>query len=285
MTAPMLDKLIRFQHPGRVFGFAQNLTDQTMAAIFGVDHPQYQSVLAELDGQRSAAAVRLAADPQVRADLHNVAVKKDAHVVAIGESTTADRLSWFELLRTLFDTERPDLGLRFDNLAVAGATTTQVLARLPEIRRQSADVLFCMLGANDAQRFGTHNVDPQHGDTGAGPRLVTAAETHRNLRELRARALPNAASCWVWVTPTPVNEALVAAFPFFRTAGISWANADIAETSASLIATDDLVIDSAPVVTAASAEPLLEDGVHPRLATQEALAARVVAALAKAATR
>jgi acyl-CoA thioesterase-1 len=271
MTDPMLDKLIRFQRPDRALTFTRGLNNKTTAAIFGIDETQYASALHDLDRQRTNAATRLATDPLVRANLKRLPFVEQQHLVAIGESTTADRLSWFEILRTLLQTERPDLGLRFSNLAISGATTTQVLAGLPGIRRQAADWLFCMLGTNDAQRF----------DPPTGPRLVTANETFRNLRELRARTLTSEAARWVWVTPTPIDEELVATFPYFGQAKISWTNADITELSDWIRTTDDLVIDSAPAIATAGARPFDDDGLHPSLATQEALTAQLIASLAQ----
>ncbi len=269
MSDAMLEKLVRFQQPGRALGFARELTDQTLAAIFGTDEESYRATLAELEAQRTSAVSILAADPVVRADLLGAPFEEGAHIVAVGESTTADRLSWFEILHALFDAERPELHLRFGNLAITGATTTQVLAGVPNIRRQAADWVFCMLGSNDSQRFGSPD----------GPQLVTRAETLRNLRELRARSLPGENSRWVWVTPTPVEESLVIAFPFFHAAGITWTNADLTDLSVAYSQMDDRVVDSAPAVAAAGDHAFIEDGVHPSLATQTALASLVLAAL------
>ncbi|MDH6680639.1 acyl-CoA thioesterase-1 [Rhodococcus sp. LBL1] len=273
MINPMLEKLIRFQRPERALPYAQNLSVRTLSGIFGTDEDQYRAVLEALDVQRAEVAARLAADPRISAHLEKVPFERGAHVVAIGESTTADRLSWFEILRTTLETQRPDLELRFTNLAVAGATSTQMLAAVPAIRRQRADWMFCMLGANDSQRLGS--ID--------GPQLVTRQETIRNLTELRAQAFPGDDSRWVWVTPTPVDETLVATFPFFRDAGISWTNADLSLLAAAILDTTDLVVDSTPAVPEAHA--FTEDGLHLGIATQEALAARILEALSEGGLR
>lgn len=266
MTDPLLEKLIRFQHPDRVLPFARNLSESTLAAIFGADEADYRSSLDAIDRQRIAAAGRLAADPDIRDRLSHLPFRAGDRIVAIGESVTADRLSWFELLRTLITSERPELHLQFENLAVSGSTSTQALAALPAIRMRSADWLFCMLGNNDSQRLSTADESL----------LVSRSETVRNLTELRARALPSEASRWVWLTPTPVDEAQLSAFPFFRASGITWSNADIVKLSAAIPRGDDPIIDSAPAVVAAGADAFIEDGVHPSIATHEALTARVV---------
>jgi hypothetical protein len=106
MTAPMLEKLVRFQHPDRTLNYARSLTDATRAALFGTDEGALHAAVEHLDGQRAAAAHELAADPQVTADLTRVPFRPGQRLVAIGESATADRLSWFEILRTLLHCER-----------------------------------------------------------------------------------------------------------------------------------------------------------------------------------
>lgn len=265
---PMIEKLVRFQRPDRVLGYARGLSDTTLAALFGTDETTYRATLADLDARRAATVRALAGDATVRADLERVPFTPGQHLVAIGESSTADRLSWFELLRELLTAERPDLRLRFDNLAVTSATTTQTLAGMPQVRGRLGDWVFCMLGTNDAQRFGSAD----------GARLVSEAETARNLREIRAQARLGDGARWVWVTPTPVEETLVARFPFFRGAGITWSNHDLAAPAAELSASGDQVIDSASAV--APPDAFLDDGLHPSVATHQRIAARVLAALA-----
>lgn len=267
MTDPLLEKLVRFQRPELVLPFAQNLSTQDVAGIFGTDEAGYRSTLESLATLRTAVAARLAADPVVGSRLSHVPFKAGDHLVAIGESTTADRLSWFELLRTVLETHRPDLSLRFTNLAVSGATSTQTLAALPSIRRQAADWTFCMLGGNDAQRLGASD------DT----LLVSRPETLRNLAQLRARAGTDGR--WIWLTPTPVDESRIAAYPFFRSSGISWTNADLKELATALSHMADPVIDSSAAVTHVGPHAFAEDGLHPSLATHEALAAQVLEAL------
>lgn len=271
MTNPMLEKLVRFQRTENALPFAQNLNAHTLAALFGAEEPEYRSVIEDLDRQRLEATARVAAGTSVDTYLQTLPFAKNAHLVAIGESTTADRLSWFEILRTLLEARRPDLQLRFTNLAVSGATTTQILAILPTIQRHEPDWLFCMLGANDSQRFNAPN----------GPLLVSSAETRRNLYELRTRALPNDDAKWVWLTPTPVDEERVARFPFFTSAGIGWKNEDLDQLSQELPSRNDVVIDSSTAVRLDDSSSLSDDGLHPSVATHETLATKVLEELTK----
>jgi acyl-CoA thioesterase-1 len=271
MTISPLEKLIRFQRPERALTYARSLTDATIAGLFGTDETTYRHTRDRLDADRTRAAAELGADPNVTERLARVPFAHAQRLVAIGESTTADRLSWFEILRTLLSPARPDLELSFDNLAVSGATTTQVLATVPGLRRSRPDWVFCMLGANDVQRFGSST----------GPRLVSQAETLRNLDQLRALShLPDTAT-WVWLTPTPVDETLVSAYPYFAGPGLVWTNRDIDDLRVTLTQQQDrhnIVIDTRAAFTGRDA--YLDDGLHPSVTAQQALAAHVLAQLA-----
>ncbi|MGI5163527.1 SGNH/GDSL hydrolase family protein [Spirillospora sp. CA-253888] len=206
-----------------------------------------------------------------------------SHVVAIGESTTADRLSWFEILRHAVALRRPDDAVRFTNLAVPGCTTTQALAQVPALRFQRPDLVFCMLGGNDAQRLAPD-----------APTLVGLAETERNLgllhglaqgllQEPTHKAAQEAAQQlgpvpWVWITPSPVDEARVAAYPHFQRAGIGWSNKDIDAIADHLLNRPEATVDARPAVSAP--KHLQEDGVHLTIAGQSEIAAAVVHAMA-----
>jgi acyl-CoA thioesterase-1 len=271
----MLEKLVRFQRPETALPYAQQLSQHTLAALFGADEVEYRSALAAIEAQRQTSAARIAAATDMRLKLASLPFKEGDRIVAIGESTTADRLSWFELLQTVLHTERPALELRFHNLAISGATSTQVLASLPSLRRHSPDWVFCMLGSNDSQRF----------DGPDGPLLVSRDETLRNLTELRRLGVPAHGLNWVWITPTPVDEAVVGSFPYFRSAGISWANTDLAALGRAILRFSDRTVDSAAAVDVNSPDAFIEDGVHPSVASQEALAARVLTHLAEGTRR
>ncbi|MFF1633258.1 SGNH/GDSL hydrolase family protein [Leifsonia sp. NPDC058248] len=262
----MLEKLIRFQQPERSLGYARALSDETLAGLFNTDSETYREAIAQLDAQRAETVRRLASRAELRAVLQHSPFEPGQTIVATGESTTADRSSWFELIAALFAAERPDLELTFENLAVAGSTTTQALASVPSLRRASGDWVFCMLGGNDSQRFGGAD----------GTRLVSTAETVRNLRALRDLVQAEGAN-WVWLTPTPVDEVLIAQFRFFRFAGITWTNADARGIAAELPKLGGPIIDT--FAAEPVAEPFLDDGLHPSLSAQEALAAQVLTSL------
>jgi lysophospholipase L1-like esterase len=286
MNTQMIERLIRFQHPEKVLGYLGRLDDERIAALFGLDLSAYQQLRQRHEKQARSAAADLLDDSEFARKVDRLPFAPGQRVVAIGESTTDDLLSWFEILRHLLDLRRPFDGITLTNAAVSGHTSTQALTTLPGLSFQRPDWVLCMLGGNDAQRLGSTD----------GPTLVSLAETERNLRSLHALALralalralalhalakPRTAAGWVWLTPTPVDEARVAAYQPFQRAGLTWANRDIDAIGQILNAQPDVTLDTRPVIARqTAADPHLDDGLHLSLAGQQALAVALVDLLA-----
>ncbi|WP_214318092.1 SGNH/GDSL hydrolase family protein [Nonomuraea sediminis] len=249
------ERLIRFQQPQKVLGYLGRLDEERVAGLFGLDLEAYRGILQAFDASARQTAEELLAVPGFAEKVDRLPFEPGQRVAAVGESTTADLQSWFEILRHLLALRRPGDGISLVNLAVSGQTTTQALAALPGLYFQRPDWVLCMLGGNDAMRVAAPH----------GPTQVSIAETERNLRALEA-SVP---ARWVWVAPTAVDEARVAAYQPFQQARLTWANDDVAAVAK--------VMPATPVV--AEGADLIEDGVHLSPAGQRAVAAAVVDAL------
>lgn len=267
MTTAMTERLIRFQHPEKVLGYLAGLDDKRIATLFGLDLDSYQRVRQSHEVQARRAAADLLEDPEFAEKVDRLPFAPGQRVLAVGESTTDDLLSWFEILRHLLDLRRPADGITLTNLAVSGQTSTQALTTLPGLSFHRPDWVLCMLGGNDAQRLGSTD----------GPTLVSLAETERNLRSLRDLAVRATAARWVWLTPTTVDETRVAAYQHFQRAGITWANRDIDAIGQILNARPEPTVDTRPVIARQTAERFhLDDGLHLSLAGQQAVAVALV---------
>ncbi|MGT2532378.1 SGNH/GDSL hydrolase family protein [Streptomyces nojiriensis] len=252
------ERMFRFHQPEKVLRYLGPAPDEdVLGALFGLDPAAYRTRLDRFDERNRAAAAAVAAAPGAAARLAGLPFRPGEHVVAVGESTTADRLSWFEILRHLL----PE-GVRLTNLAVSGSTTTQALANLPLLAFQRPDWVLCMLGANDVQRLD-------------GVPLVAAAETRRTLRALRDLTVRRTGARWVWLTPTGVDPGRVAEYAHFRRAGLDWAGADLDAVAELLLAEPEVTVDT----RAAAHGHWEEDGVHLTPDGQQHVAAAVLAAL------
>ncbi|MEU3470703.1 SGNH/GDSL hydrolase family protein [Streptomyces sp. NPDC006687] len=252
------ERMLRFHQPEKVLRHLGPAPDEAaLAALFGLDPAGYRTRLDHFEARNRAAAAALTAGPGAAARLAGLPFRPGEHVVAVGESTTADRLSWFEILRHLL----PE-GVRCTNLAVTGSTTTQALANLPALTFQRPDWVLCMLGANDVQRLD-------------GVPLISAAETRRTLRALRDLTVRRTGARWVWLTPAGVDPGRVARYVHFRRAGLGWAGADLDAVAELLLAEPEVTVDT----RAAAHGHWEEDGVHLTPAGQRGVAAAVLDAL------
>ncbi|WP_157124401.1 SGNH/GDSL hydrolase family protein [Nocardia pseudovaccinii] len=271
VNAELIEKLIRFQRPERVLPYLDELDDIRIASLFGLDPAEYKRLRAGFDAQVHTAATELLANPEVADAVDRLPFEPGQHVVAIGGSTTADRLSWFEIMRALLAIRRPD-GIRLSNLAVSGCTTTQALAALSTLTSQRPDWVLCHLGANDAKRLG--GID--------GPRLVSLLETNRNLLLLHDSAMRDIDARWIWLTPAAVDEAKAAAVPHFQRAGIAWRTSDMADAAGLLADQPEPIVDVFAITTPDSGfDGHLDDGVHLTGFGQQEISAAVVVTLAQ----
>ncbi|MFF0475277.1 SGNH/GDSL hydrolase family protein [Streptomyces sp. NPDC004284] len=266
MNENLTDKLVRFQQPEKTLRYLGELPDTRLADLFGLDTDTYRKLLRDLDDQARDTAAELLEDPGFAERAGRLPFRPGQRIVALGESTTADRLSWFSILRHLL----PD-GVELVNLAVSGSTTTQALAQLPQLAFLRPDWILCMLGANDAQRLG-------RGPGEAGTRLVSEAETERNLlalRELAGRGGPSGPDRWIWLTPSAVDQERADAYPHFRRAGIGWTSEDVDGVAGFLLGQPELTVDTRQVTAGLH----LDDGIHLTLDGQRAVTVALVDAL------
>ncbi|MER6449204.1 SGNH/GDSL hydrolase family protein [Streptomyces venezuelae] len=251
-------RLLRFHQPEKLLRPLGRLDEPVLAALFGTDAGDYRTRLEQFEQRNREAAAALAAGPGQADRIAALPFRPGEHVVALGESSTADRLSWFEILRHLLPA-----GVRCTNLAVSGSTTTQALAQqLPALGFQRPDWVLCMLGANDVQR-----VD--------GVPLVGFAEICRNLTALHDLAVARTGTRWVWLTPTGTDPGRVERYEHFRRAGLSWSDADLDAVSGFLLARPEPVVD-----TRGAARGHHEaDGLHLTPSGQRALTGALLEAL------
>ncbi|MFI5527378.1 SGNH/GDSL hydrolase family protein [Kitasatospora sp. NPDC051853] len=259
-----VERLVRYQRPELALPYLGRPGNAALAALFGLEPADYEGLLARFEERVRDAAAELTADPAFAERVAGLPFRPGQRVLVLGESTTADRLSWCEILRHLLPP-----GVELANLAVSGRTTTEALGRAPWLGAAGApdapDAVLCMLGANDLRRGGPD-----------GTRLVSEAETGRNLRELR-NSLPRVP--WWWITPSAVDEERIAAHPPFRRAGITWRSEDVASLAGHLASRPEPAIDVRPATEGRQEE----DGLHLTPAGQRAVAVAVVEALAGAA--
>ncbi|WP_442600541.1 SGNH/GDSL hydrolase family protein [Paenibacillus sp. KN14-4R] len=260
-------KLVQMQHPEKLLPFARHLDDNTLAAVYGLNVDTYLTIKGLLSQQARETAKQLLADPEFADRVDHLPFKAGETVIGVGESTTDDLLSWFEILRHLLDLQRPQDEILLINEGISGQTTTQVLGRFSSIVAKQLNWIFCMIGSNDAMRVG---VDPTKTQ-------VSLEETAQNLAAIRSIAATRTKSQWVWLTPPTIDEERVAAFTYFQQSQLTWRNADILAIGDMIRKLPDLVVDVQAGFGKQTATAFLEiDGLHPTIVGQKAIAKLIV---------
>ncbi|HEY0449671.1 SGNH/GDSL hydrolase family protein [Actinophytocola sp.] len=263
----MTTSWLQYTHLDKLYGYLPGMTD-ALPAVFGLTAAEYESVRAGFAARAESAARDLLADAAFAARVDGLPFAAGETVLAVGDSVTDDLQSWAEILRYLLEQRRPELGVRVVNGGLSAHTTTMVLRRWPAtVAGTKPDWVLCALGGNDVTRVGPEPTVPQVGPTASVANLA------------RMRAIAPAAS-WVWLTPVPVHEDRVAGFPAFRFGGSTWRNDDIGALATAMRELDGPLVDLVATF-GMPADPGLqgEDGVHPTLAGQTAIARTLVETL------
>lgn len=248
---------------------AGNVAPSAQAAILGLDPLESDELRAEFETHVAAGAALL--------DAGSVAWVRSRWIgrtiSCYGDSITADRQSWAELLRAALG---PDV--RVHNHGRAGDTTADLIARFHDaVAPTMPDAVIVMIGTNDARRY-SGDIE---GRTGYGEMLVGDVQTSGNLRELQRLIDSAPGRRGYWLTPPPVIDDRIASHPSGRLAHSLWSRRDIARKADLVRTAFPHAVDTARAF--AGAGPLdallLDDGLHPSLSGQVAIARCVVALL------
>jgi acyl-CoA thioesterase-1 len=269
----VLHRLARYEHPGRAlrrYGATvpDALADAVSAALLGCREDQFRETVEILDGVRAATALDLLREPEFREAFDCLPFADTDRVVTVGDSVTADRLGWADLLATALRVggTGPE---QFMNFAVSGHTTSDTIAMFNVIAEARPTWILQMLGTNDARRHGRMT----------GARMVSPAETARNLHDLQRLVRLETNARLIMITPPPMDA--TAPVQVVEPTGDRWNAADveqIAEIVRTMEGTSiDVYTDFAGLDLTAL---LLPDGIHPSLAGQRAIVTSVVRHLA-----
>jgi len=196
----------------------RDVPDGAAAAILGISTGQFRDHVAAAQSDVRQTASDLLSDPLVAKTIDRLPIPPGGTLLALGDSITAYRRGYVEILRALLDLRRPGHAIQVLNMGESGCTSaagreiayTQCLARRP-------DMVLVKLGVNDCKRFG---------GPGAGT-LVSPAEYRRNMEDIVSAFVEHTRARLVLLTPAPVPESLVNGYGDFVSARLSLGNADI----------------------------------------------------------
>jgi len=248
---------------------------QAASCVLNIELEQFNAYVQRIEELLLVDARRLLQRRDIAAGLDRLPVRQGGTVLAIGDSVTTYRRSYFALLRALVGLHRPDDGIRFANHAQSGFTTTH--ARRSTYRQyilEQPDLVVILLGGNDCERF-----------AGAGAQtLVSIAEYLANLEAMVQAFQENTKARLVLVSPAPVAPKLVERVADHRRLGLSWDNGDLqacADALRSLAFRHSLpFVDLMEVFgSPPDARLYFADGLHPGPKGEELILEHLLAAL------
>ncbi|WP_161606294.1 SGNH/GDSL hydrolase family protein [Microlunatus speluncae] len=260
---------LQHTHLAKLYGYLPGLA-AAQPAIFGLEPDEYGKIMNDFAAAADGAAEQLLDDAAFAAQVDALPFRPGQTVLAVGDSQTDDSQSWAEILRGLLDRRKPDVKLI--NGGLSAHTTSMILRRWPAtLAATKPDWILCLLGGNDVTRVGPDPVKTQ----------VGLDESLANLRELRRIAAARTSAGWVWLTPVPVDEDRVAAYPPFRFGESTWRNDDLVAFARAMRDLPDPLVDLTEVF-GVPADPALQgpDGVHVNLAGQSMITRVLVERLA-----
>lgn len=268
VDSDLMTRLIRFADltawPAfAAFGVQEEEIDRLLAATAGLDPSAVSGVRAELSGRVRAAAGALLTEHPVAAGLHRMALRPGERVAVVGDSISADRLSWARLLADLVPMVEPEASVEV--LALSGRTSSEALALGPVLVSRVPTRVLVMLGTNDVRREGATT----------GVRMVSATETARNLRALRLLLETDAGARVRFVVPPPVDPSRVGLTR--ELTGEWWDGGDLAELVAIVRDVDPEAIDLSRLPVRPGFWE--DDGLHPSPLGQVAILRAVLAAI------
>jgi lysophospholipase L1-like esterase len=252
----LLEYFMRFTHLNKTLAPFSGVNDTMIATLLGTDVATYHAIQRSLQARVRQTAKDLLADPAFAELVDRVPFAAGAKIVGFGSSSTDDSLSWFEILRAIFELRRPQDEILFINAGISGDTTTHEIARFSAVVNEQPDWIICHISSNDGRHHGISPTKP----------LVSPEETEKNLVMLRHFAASQTQAQWIWMTPTPLIEERINTFPLFALGQARYYNKDSARIAEAVLKQPDPAVNLWDLFGhPADPELVYLDGLHPNL--------------------
>jgi acyl-CoA thioesterase I len=271
-------RLIRFGHPANVRGIRdfphpEAIDERVTARLLGISRAELRAIRTELEQVREEAVEQLLDDRTFRSDLLGVPWTAGQTVVALGDSLTADELSWAALLGSAAVRLWRGRAPHIVNAGVSGDTTLHVVERLRDIEALKPDWAVVLLLTNDSRREGGRN----------GATALSIRESRRNIALIERRLAVHTGERIVWLTPPPVDEDTISG-SYLGTQGLAWRNGDLTARATMLTDRAGFVVDLRALFAQSGGAGLLEDdGLHLTVLAQQLIVRHLVRGLVDAA--
>jgi acyl-CoA thioesterase I len=255
------------------FPIDEDLHHELLAQMLACSPEATRSIIEGLAAEARVIAAQMLEDQRFRDAVRALPFRPEDRIVGVGDSITADRLGWFELLSTSAVLAGAPIG-EMVNFGLSGNTTADVLERFDLLESVRPSHVVLMLGTNDARSHGR----------AVECRMVTTSETERNLRALIDLIANNLGATIAVLTPPVVDQRRIDTF--FADTPVRWHAAEVAEVAEVVRKVAPSGLDLHSLTQAHGTDDILEaDGVHPTPTGQRMILAHIVDHLGGSANR
>ena len=256
MSYEEIKEILKLNHPEKCLAFFPGMSENTAAAIYGINVEVYKAIKAEFSNNAKLAADELLQDIKFVKRVEKLPFKKGDVILGFGDSITDDYQSWFEILTFVLEKVFGQNAFKLVNAGWSGDTSLQLIKRFLGVANENPDWIFCMIGTNDAIR---NKLLPERTS-------ISFEETVRNLDYLTKLAVKKTNAEWVWMTPPNVNPKTIDAHPFTEFLQNAWNTEDLRKIAGYMKSRKEPVIDIWEAFgNPANDELLSSDGLHPSI--------------------
>jgi lysophospholipase L1-like esterase len=173
---------------------------EAVANIFGLEETELAKLRGTFKQNAKEAALELLKDDDVTDWIAQLPFNPDDTIVALGDSSTDDLQSWFQIFSEILNITIPEADFTFINAGQANDTSSEALRRLHrDVLSHEPDWVIVSLGMFDVTRL---SIAPKR-------TLLPLSETWENLSTIEDAIKEVTDNPVIWITPPPVIPGLL----------------------------------------------------------------------------
>jgi len=193
--------LLQFLNIEKQFPLLPGITNtEAVANIFGLEETELAKLRGTFKQNAKEAALELLKDDDVTDWIDQLPFNPDDTIAALGDSSTDDLQSWFQIFTEILNITVPEADFTFINAGQANDTSSEALRRLHrDVLSHEPDWVIVSLGMFDVTRL---SIAPKR-------TLLPLSETWENLSTIEDAIKEVTDNPVIWITPPPVIPGLL----------------------------------------------------------------------------
>lgn len=174
--------------------------EEAIAGLMGLELTELQKLRDLFTENAKEAALELLKEDEIVDWMDELPFQPDDTIVALGDSSTDDLQSWFEIFKHLMNITIPEADFKFVNSGISNNTTSEALRRMNrDVLSHEPDWVIISLGTFDAIR---PSFAPKR-------TLLPLSETWENLTTIGDVVKTVTDNPLIWISPQPVVPGLI----------------------------------------------------------------------------